>query len=108
MEDSFGMVYPDAWMAGKPVIAADCGLIPEVVRDNERGVAGTVRFRRKERGDDTTLDGQPANLNDARGAWQSRNRGGCGRWVDGPSGKRALQEWHCTPGLGPVVRNVSL
>jgi len=38
MVDSFGMVYQDAWMAGKPVIAADCGAIPDVVRDHEDGI----------------------------------------------------------------------
>ena len=38
MADSFGMVYQDSWMAGKPVIAADCGGIPDVVRNGENGL----------------------------------------------------------------------
>ncbi len=38
MVDSFGIVYQDAWMAGKPVIAASCGASPDVVRDYENGL----------------------------------------------------------------------
>lgn len=36
--ESFGIVYPEAWSNRKPVIAADAGAVPEIVRDGENGL----------------------------------------------------------------------
>ncbi|MCO5175545.1 MAG: glycosyltransferase family 4 protein [Thermomicrobiales bacterium] len=36
--ESFGIVYLEAWLNQKPVIAARAGAVPELVRDNETGM----------------------------------------------------------------------
>jgi glycosyltransferase involved in cell wall biosynthesis len=36
--DSFGLVYVEAWLCGKPVIGARCGAIPWVIRDGVDGL----------------------------------------------------------------------
>ncbi|HYI15507.1 MAG TPA: glycosyltransferase family 4 protein, partial [Thermomicrobiales bacterium] len=36
--ESFGIVFVEAWANGKPVIAADAGAVPELVRDGENGL----------------------------------------------------------------------
>jgi glycosyltransferase involved in cell wall biosynthesis len=35
--DSFGLVYTEAWLSGKPVIGANCGSTPYVIRDGVDG-----------------------------------------------------------------------
>jgi glycosyltransferase involved in cell wall biosynthesis len=35
--DSYGIVYLEAWAAGKPVIGAFAGGVPDVIRDGEDG-----------------------------------------------------------------------
>jgi glycosyltransferase involved in cell wall biosynthesis len=36
--ESFGIVFVEAWANRKPVIAADAGAVPELVRDGENGL----------------------------------------------------------------------
>jgi len=36
--DSFGLVYCEAWMRGKPVIGARCGSVPWVIHDGTDGL----------------------------------------------------------------------
>jgi glycosyltransferase involved in cell wall biosynthesis len=36
--ESFGIVFVEAWANRKPVIAADAGAVPELVRDEENGL----------------------------------------------------------------------
>jgi glycosyltransferase involved in cell wall biosynthesis len=38
LADSFGLVYLEAWMCGKPVIGANVGATPSVIRDGEDGL----------------------------------------------------------------------
>jgi glycosyltransferase involved in cell wall biosynthesis len=36
--DSFGLVYAEAWMRGKPVIGARCGSVPWVIHEDVDGL----------------------------------------------------------------------
>lgn len=58
--ESFGIVFPEAWANRKPVIAANAGAVPEIVRHNENGLL--VPF-----GDDAALAEAIARLADDPG-----------------------------------------
>jgi glycosyltransferase involved in cell wall biosynthesis len=36
--ESFGIVFPEAWANGKPVVGADAGAIPDLVQDGVNGL----------------------------------------------------------------------
>jgi glycosyltransferase involved in cell wall biosynthesis len=36
--ESFGIVFPEAWANGKPVVGADAGAIPDLVRNGVNGL----------------------------------------------------------------------